>query len=186
MRALVFIIESLVQIYLIVLLLRFWLPLLRADFRNPVAQGILKLTSPIVVPVRRILPSIGRIDSATIVLSFLIQFLLTLTILALQKSPAGYGEIALVAAFELVFLNLYIFMFAIVIYVLMSWIAPNTYNPVTALVATLVLPILQPFSRMLPKLGGIDISPLIVILLFQATIILLNDVLNNVRVQMLS
>ncbi len=176
MNALLFIIESLVQIYLVVLLLRFWLPLLGADFRNPVAQAIYKLTSPIVVPVRRVIPSIGRIDTATVLLAFLIQCLLTAVLVGLRGGTVELGGVAVFAVFELVYLNIYIFIFAIIVYVIMGWIAPNTYNPVTALVTTLVRPILQPFSRMLPKPGGIDVSPLIVILLFQATIILLDDI----------
>ena len=72
-RAIVFIIDQLTQLYLLVLLLRFWLPWVRADFRNALAQGVLKLTSPLVIPVRRIIPSIGRLDTATVLVAFAIQ-----------------------------------------------------------------------------------------------------------------
>ena len=74
-NALVFIIDALARLYLLVLLLRLFLPLMRADFQNPLAQAILKLTSPLVVPVRRILPPLGRIDTATVVIAFGIQYL---------------------------------------------------------------------------------------------------------------
>ena len=82
-QALYFIVKTLAQLFILLLLLRFWLPILRADFRNPVAQGILRFTSPLVVPVRRILPSIGRLDTATVLIAFVVQFLAVVVLLAL-------------------------------------------------------------------------------------------------------
>lgn len=174
--ALVFILKSLVGLYLLVLLLRFWLPFVRADFRNPVSQGILKVTSPLIAPLRRLIPSFGRLDTATVLVTFAIQYLLVLLILTIGNQTATVAEIALMSVFELILLNLKLFMIAIFIYVIMSWIAPATYNPATAIVSSLVRPILEPFSRILPKPGGIDISPIIVIILFQATIMIVEDI----------
>lgn len=188
MKALEFIIYSIVQLYLLVLLLRFWLPWLRADFRNPVAQGILKLTSPLIVPLRRVIPSVGRLDTATVLAAIVIQAFLIWLLLALPDTANDRGlvpnlpgaaaapiPILTTAIVDLALLSLRLFMFAIFIYVIMSWIAPGSYNPATAIVSTLVLPILRPFSSLLPKPGGIDISPVIVIILLQATIILVGD-----------
>ena len=73
-QALYFILKTLTQLYLLLLILRFWLPLLRADFRNPVAQGLLRLTSPLVVPFRRFIPPIGRIDTSTVLVAFIIEY----------------------------------------------------------------------------------------------------------------
>ncbi|MDH3338796.1 MAG: YggT family protein, partial [Gammaproteobacteria bacterium] len=76
--ALVFIINTIAQLYLLVMLLRLWLPWFRADFRNPIAQGILRLTSPLVIPVRRVIPPIGRLDTATVIVAFALQYLTVL------------------------------------------------------------------------------------------------------------
>ena len=87
--ALSFIIQAFAQLCLLVLLLRLWLPWFRADFRNPIAQAILRLTSLLVVPVRRIIPQIGRPDTATVIIAVAIQYLTILVLLALQKVSAG-------------------------------------------------------------------------------------------------
>src|SRR5210317_1741166 len=111
--ALVFIINTIAQLYLLVMLLRFWLPWLRADFRNPIAQGILRLTSPLVIPVRRVIPPLGRLDTATIIVAFALQYLTVLVILTISGISAGILPIALTALVDLVLLSLRLFTFAI-------------------------------------------------------------------------
>lgn len=173
--AIVFIIDQLTQLYLLVLLLRFWLPWVRADFRNALAQGILKLTSPLIIPVRRVIPSIGRLDTATVLVAFLIQSAAILLMLSIRKIPPDFLAVAITAALELGLLSALLFMFAIIIYVILSWFAPGVYNPASALLSMLVRPLLDPFSRIIPRIGGIDVSPVIVIILLQATMLVLAD-----------
>jgi YggT family protein len=172
-QALYFIIKTLTQLFLMLLLLRFWLPWLQADFRNPIAQGILRFTSPLIVPVRRLLPSVGRLDTATILVAFVIQFLAVYVALAMfgQKVPPAY--VALTAGIELVITSLNLFFFAIIIRIVLSWVAPQSYSPITALVNTIAEPVLAPFRRILPSAGGLDISPIFAIILLQASIIFL-------------
>ena len=172
-QALYFIVKTLTQLFILLLLLRFWLPILRADFRNPVAQGILRFTSPLVVPVRRILPAIGRLDTATVLIAFIIQFLLVIVLLALMGGRAGALPIAIVSIIELAILSLNLFFFVILIRIILSWVAPGNYNPVTALLHTLSEPILRPFRRLIPAIGGLDISPILAIVLLQAVVIFL-------------
>jgi YggT family protein len=173
--ALIFIIDTIARLYLLVLLLRFWLPVLRADFRNPIAQGILRLTSPIVVPLRRIIPPIDRLDTATVLIAFALQYLTVLVILAVSGVTAGFVPIAITSLIDLVSLSLNLFTFAIFIHIILSWIAPGTYNPATAFITMLVQPLLRPFRNRIPSLGGLDLSPLIVIILLQACILLVGD-----------
>lgn len=173
--ALIFIIDTLARLYLLVLLLRFWLPVLRVDFRNPIAQGILRLTSPIVIPVRRIIPPIDRLDTATVLIAFALQYLTVLAILAVSGVTAGFVPIAITSLIDLVSLSLNLFTFAIFIHIILSWIAPGTYNPATAFITMLVQPLLRPFRNRIPSLGGLDLSPLIVIILLQACILLVSD-----------
>lgn len=175
-QALYFIVKTLAQLFLLLLLLRFWLPLLRADFRNPVAQGILRFTSPLVVPLRRILPSIGRVDTATVLVAFVVQFVVVVVLLAITNRMAGPLPIAVVSVIELAILSLNLFFFVILIRVILSWVAPGNYNPVTALIATLSEPILRPFRRLIPSIGGLDVSPIFAIVLLQAVVIFLRTV----------
>jgi len=169
--ALVFIINAVAQLYLFVLLLRLLLPWLGADFRNPIAQAILKITSPVVVPLRRIIPPFGRLDTATVLVAFIIQYLLILVILLIYGQSAGFLEIAATALVDLVLLTLRLFVFAIIIRVILSWIAPGGYNPATAIIHTLTDRVLMPFRRIIPPLGGLDLSPLAAIILITAVTI---------------
>lgn len=175
-QALIFIVATLTQLYLFVLLLRLWLPWLGADFRNPLAQGILRLTSPLVIPVRRLIPPIGRLDTATVLVAFAVQYLMILVILLINGTMAGILPIAITALLDLVILSCRLFTFAIIIHIVLSWIAPGTYNPATALIASMVEPLLRPFRRIVPSLGGLDISPIFAIILLQAlSIVLVNE-----------
>ena len=172
-QALYFIIKTLTQLYLLVLLLRLWLPLLRADFRNPLAQGILRITSPLVVPLRRLLPSIGRLDTSTILVAFAIQYLTVLVLLVIRGHTVDTVPILITTIVELAILSLNLFFFVILIKILLSWIAPHTHNPATALLSTLAEPVLRPFRRIIPPIGGLDISPIFAIILLQAAVIFL-------------
>jgi YggT family protein len=175
-QALYFIVRTLAQLYLLLLLLRFWLPWLRADFRNPIAQGILRFTSPLIVPLRRFLPSIGRLDTATILVAFVVQYVTVLALLAIVRRSADTAEVALVSIIELAILSLNLFFFAILIRIVLSWVAPGNYNPITALLTTLSEPVLRPFRRLIPSIGGLDISPIFAIVLLQAAVIMLQSI----------
>lgn len=166
--ALIFVVSTFAQLYLLVMLLRFWLPWLNADFRNPIAQGILRLTSPLVIPVRRVVPPIGRLDTATVIVAFVLQYLTILAILAIIGDVKGMVPIAITSLIDLLILTLRLFTFAIFIHIILSWIAPGTYNPATAFISMLVDPVLRPFRRYIPPLGGLDISPIFAIILMQA------------------
>ena len=172
--AIVFIVNSLAQLYLFVLLLRLWLPWLGADFRNPIAQAILKLTSPVVIPLRRIVPPVGRLDTATILVAFIIQYITILLILIILGQTAGFAQIAITALVNLVLLSLKLFVFAIIILVILSSFAPAGYNPGKALIQTMTDRILAPFRRSIPPMGGLDISPIFAMIMIMAWTIVIS------------
>lgn len=172
--AIVFVINALTSLYLLVLLLRFWLPWLQADFRNPLAQGILRLTSPLVIPVRRIVPPFGRLDTATILVAFIIQYIAVLLMMLVVGQTAGIAPIAVTAIVKLVVLSINLFVYAIFIRIILSWISQGGYNPATAIITTLTEPVLRPFRRLVPPLGGFDISPIFAIILLVAATIIVN------------
>ena len=172
--AIVFIVNAITSLYLLVLLLRFWMPLLQADFRNPLAQGILRLTSPLVVPVRRIVPPLGRLDTATVLVAFVIQTVTVFLLLIIVGQTAGFVPIAVTAVVKLVVLSVNLFVYAIFIRVILSWVAQGGYNPATAIINTLTEPVLRPFRRVLPPMGGFDLSPILAIILLLAATIVIN------------
>jgi YggT family protein len=163
-----FLINTFVHLFLFVMLLRFWLPFLRADFRNPIAQGILRITSPLVVPIRRVVPSIGRLDTATVVIAFAIQYLGILVILTINGVSATIAPIALTALIDLVLLTMQLFKFAIFIFVILSWVAAGAYNPAAAFIAMIVEPVLRPFRNLIPPIGMLDLSALLAIIALHA------------------
>lgn len=173
-NAIVFIVNALTSLYLLVLLLRFWLPFLHADFRNPLAQGILRLTSPLIIPLRRIVPPIGRLDTATVLVAFIIQYLTVLLLLLILGRTAGIGPIALTAVVKLIVLSINLFVYAIFIRIILSWLSQGAYNPATEIITTLTEPVLRPFRRVVPPLGGFDISPIFAIILLLAATIVIN------------
>jgi YggT family protein len=172
--AIVFIVNALTSLYLLVLLLRFWMPWLRADFRNPLAQGILRFTSPLVVPVRRFVPSFGRLDTATVLVAFVIQYLTVLLLLLILGRSVGIAVVSLTALVKLVVLSINLFVFAIFIRIILSWIGQGGYNPATAIITTLTEPVLRPFRRIIPAMGGFDISPIFAVILLMAATIVIN------------
>ncbi len=174
-QALYFIVKTLAQLYLLLLLLRFWLPIMRADFRNPIANGILRITSPLVIPVRRIIPPIGRLDTSTILVAYILEFLLILVLLALRGLRVETLPIAITAILELAILSLNLFFFVILIKIILSWVAPQNYNPMTVLLNTMAEPVLRPFRRIVPAIGGFDLSPIFAIVLLKAAEIVLQS-----------
>jgi YggT family protein len=146
-------------------LLRFLFQVVRADFRNPISQAIVQLTNWLVLPLRRILPPIGRTDTASLVAVLLVQ-IAVVAIMATLSVGLIPGPLPLLvyAVFELLDKTLYAFQVAIFVYVLLSWIAPDAFNPGTRLVGSLCEPVIRPFRRALPNLGGLDISPMVALL----------------------
>lgn len=180
--ALIFVVKTFAQLYLFVLLLRLLLPWLRADFRNPIAQGVLRLTSPLVVPVRRIVPSLGRLDSATVLVAFAVQYLAILLVLVIGGITASVLPVALTALLDLVILICRLFTFAIFIHIILSWVARGIYNDATIFVSMIAQPVLRPFRRVIPPFGGLDISPLFAIMLLQVIEIIIRTELRPLPV----
>jgi YggT family protein len=173
-NAIVFVINSIAQLYLLVLLLRLLLPWMGINFNNPISQAILRLTSPLVIPVRRILPPIGKLDTATILIAYGIQYLTILVIVLILKWTPSIVPIAITAAVNLVILTVRLFVFAIIIRIILSWLGGSgSHNPAIALIGAITEPVLRPFRRIIPAIGGLDISPVFAIILLSAAAILI-------------
>ena len=173
-NALVFILRTLFDLYILTFAMRLLLQWAAVDKRNPLVQFILRVTNPLVIPLRRRLPPIGRIDTATLMVRGGLQLLATLLVVRISciVGPEILPVLAL-AVLNIARLALSIFTWSIIIYVVLSWVSPGGYNPGAALVAAIVEPVLAPFRRLIPTIGGLDLSPLFALIAIQAVSMLL-------------
>lgn len=174
MNALVFIVDTLLSLALFVVLARLLLQWARADFRNPIAQAIVRITNPLILPLRRVLPPVGKIDTASVVAVVLVTIIKVGIIFALT----GYGTPGLqlwvrAVAVELVQVLLHAYLYAILVYALLSLIAPGGYSPLQSVLGSVCEPVLRPFRRLIPPIAGIDLSPLWAMIAIQAILLLL-------------
>lgn len=161
-EALIYIIQTLGSLYLLIVLLRFILQLVRADFYNPLSQFTVKATQPLLKPLRRFIPSIAGLDTASLVLAVLVQLLLMVVTLSLMSfNPLSVIPQLLVwSLIGVTSLFFKVFFFALIVSVILSWVAPGSHNPGAQLVNQLCEPLLAPFRKLLPNLGGLDLSPI--------------------------
>ena len=174
MSAIVYIVETLLSLALFVVLARLLLQLTRADFRNPIAQAIVQLTNPLIVPLRRVLPPIGKVDTASVVAVLLVAGVEVAVLAALRGAglPDWLGWLDAVAL-EIAHTLLWTYCYAILIYWLLSFIAPGGYSPLQAVLTSLCEPVLRPFRRFIPSVAGLDLSPLWATIAIQAILILI-------------
>ena len=173
-QAAIFLIDLIFGLYVLAILLRFLLQRAGADFYNPISQLLYSLTNPALQPLRHLVPAVGGIDWATIVLLFLVQGA-ELSLIAWLGS--GHllplpGLLILTLA-SLLKLAIYIYIFLLIIQVVISWINPGAYNPITGLMYQVTEPLLRPARRLVPPAGGFDWSVLVVLVCLQLALILL-------------
>ena len=159
--AAIYIVQTLGSLYLLIVLLRFILQLVRADFYNPISQFIVRATQPILRPLRRVIPGFAGVDFASLVLALIVQ----LVVMAIIIKLMGYALPAILqllvwSLVGITALFLKIFFFALIISVILSWVAPHSHNPAAVLVYQLCEPVLAPIRRFLPSMGGLDLSPI--------------------------
>jgi len=173
MSALIFIIDTLLSLALFVVLARLLLQWTRADFRNPICQAIVRLTNPLILPMRRVLPPMGKVDTASVVAVLIVAFVKVGIVFAL--SGLGWPSALLwvrTVAIELARTILWTYFYAIFMYALLGLIAPGGYSPLQSVLATVCEPVLRPFRRVIPGVAGIDLSPLWAGIAIQAILIL--------------
>ncbi|MFO7992694.1 MAG: YggT family protein [Marinobacter sp.] len=154
--------------YLTIVLLRFLLQLARADFYNPISQFAVKATNPLLRPLRRFIPGWGGIDGAALVLAVIIQAITFFLILfALNSGVPSINPLTLLSWSILNVLDLIvkIYFWSVIAVVVVSWIAPQSNHPAIQLVAQITEPVMRPVRSVMPSLGGLDLSPIIVFLI---------------------
>lgn len=157
----IFLVQVVFGAYIMVVMLRFLLQLFKADFYNPISQFIVKLTAPVLKYLQRIIPGLGGLDLASVVLMWVLKAIELALIVTLAGLPLNPVMAFAWAVPELIELCINIFLFSILIQVIFSWVNPGAYNPLTSLIGYLTEPIMRPVRRMIPPMGGLDLSPMV-------------------------
>lgn len=175
--ALDFLFSTLLGLFTIACLLRCYLQLTGAPFRNPVSQAVVAVTNFAVRPLRRVVPAWGRLDTASLLLALLTQLLLQLMLLWLHDFPLlvadnqVYLAVFGLAALAQIKYSLYIWLYAVILQVILSWI--NPFTALAPVLDSLTRPLLHPLQPLIPRAGGVDLTPLVVFILIQLVLMLL-------------
>ncbi len=162
-----FLIQTLFTLYIYVVMIRVILGLAHADFYNPFSQFILTITNPVLRPLRKFIPSVGRIDTAAIVLIFILKFLELFIRNYLINGSVVIAPLIVPTIFALINMVLNLFIFAIIVLVIISWIAPHMQsmqNPLVSILRSVTDPLMRPARKYIPRVGIFDLSPLVVLI----------------------
>lgn len=161
-----YLIQTLLTLALLAVVLRFLLQLVRADFYNPISQFLARLTNPLVLPLRRVVPSLGGLDLSSLLLALVLQMAAIVALLALNGvGPPNIGLLLVWSVLGVLGLMVNIYFFALLAMIILSWIAPASRHPALLLLFQLTEPVMAPFRKMLPNMGGLDFSPILVFIL---------------------
>lgn len=168
-----YLVGTLINLYVSAVLLRLLLQWVRADFYNPLSQFLVKLTNPALVPLRRVIPSMGRLDTASVVLMLALEFVAIWLVSAISGDPMGLAQMLAFSIIKLLMTLLMTYFFLIILAVILSWLAQGTRHPAVPLVFQLTEPVLRPIRRFIPPIAGIDLSPLFALIAIRFLILLL-------------
>ncbi|UOA09615.1 YggT family protein [Methylobacter sp. S3L5C] len=163
----IFLIDTLFSLYILAVLLRFLLQWCGGDFYNPISQFLVKITHPPLKILRRFVPSIGKIDTSALILVLVLQMLADFSILLLKGVTINIGALTILSITQLISLLINVLVFAVFARALLSWINQGSFNAAASILATLTEPLLDMCRKVIPSMGGIDLSPLAALLLLQ-------------------
>jgi YggT family protein len=174
-QAIAFVLHAIASLFILAALVRFWMQAFRAPSRNPIAQFTMALTDWAVKPLRRVIPGIANLDWSSLVVALAIEFVLQVLLLLLLggsplENPAVLSVLLFASFVALVRLSIYVFMGALIIGVALSWV--NPHHPVAPFFDALIAPFMKPVRRVIPPIGGVDISPIFVFIFFQLLLML--------------
>jgi YggT family protein len=160
--ALLFLVRTLSDLYVLAFVMRFIFQLIRLSYDNPLAQAVVQITNPLVVPARRMLPSARRIDLPTLIVIIALECIATLLLLLILRYVPTLPQFLAFVLLRLAALVIWFYIFTLIVYVAVSWLAGGAYNPMMSVLSEIVTPILRPVRRMLPPMSGIDLAPMLV------------------------
>ena len=160
----IFLVRSVTGLVVLFLNLRFLMQASRADYYNPIAQGIVRATNPIITPFRNLLPVVGQFDLANMFVAIACQTLGIIVIFFIAGGPAFAPVYPLWAVVGILSSILNIYFFALIVMVIASWLAPYSNHPGLALIRDITEPVCEPVRRLIPAVGGLDFSIIVVFL----------------------
>lgn len=163
----IFIIDSVLSLYILAIMLRFLLQWCRADFYNPVSQFLIKITHPPLKLLRRYIPPVGKIDTSCLVFALGLQMLADFLILLLKGMSISIGALTLLAMSELISMLFDILIYSVLARAILSWINPAGFDSVSSVLTSLTEPMLDTCRKFVPDFGGVDASPLAALILLQ-------------------
>lgn len=174
-QAIAFVVDAIASLFILAALLRFWMQALRAPSRNPIAYFSMALTDFAVKPLRRVVPGMFKLDIASLLVALLFEFVLQVILWMLAggspaENPGALSVVLFFAFVKLIRLTIYIFMGAIIIQAVLSWVSP--YHPVAPFFDALAKPLLRPVQKAIPPIGGVDITPVFVLIFLQLLLML--------------
>jgi len=173
-EAIIFLVKLFFDIYILALILRYLLTIVRVDSLNPLSTLIMKVTNPLLKPLRKTIPGYFGIDWASIISLFLVQAIeIILVALIITGGIPAFSGLTMLTIAYLLRTILYIYLFIIIIQVIISWINPNVYNPITTIMYQISEPILKPIRQFIPSSGGLDFSPLVALIIINLLMILI-------------
>ena len=168
-----YLIGTLIDLYVSAVMLRLLLQWVRADFYNPVCQFLVKLTNPVLVPLRRVIPAIGKLDTASVVLMIALEILSVWIVSQIGSADLAIQQIVVFALIKLMATLLWILFFLIIVSVILSWVGARARHPAIPLVYQVTEPVLAPFRKVIPPIAGIDLSPLFALIAIRFLLLLL-------------
>ncbi|MFT5140700.1 MAG: YggT family protein [Lysobacterales bacterium] len=171
--ALTYLISTLFDLYIMAVILRLILQWVKADFYNPLSQFLVKITSPLLVPLRRAIPSIGKLDTAAVVLAVTLEVLSLFIITSINSISLSWPQIILLAFTKLLMAVLWLYFFLILAVVIISWAGRGARHPIIPLMYQLTEPVLRPIRKVIPQIGGFDLSSMFALIAIRFLILLL-------------
>ncbi len=166
-NALFYLVSTLFEVYLWIVMLRMIMQMVRADFYNPISQLVWQLTQPIVRPLQRVLPKVGPVDTAAALLLVVVAVVYVYVATAVLRVAVTPLAAVWFALLKLMVLALNLYTFALVVQAILSWVGPGVNNPAGSILWSMNEPLLRPVRRVIPPFSGLDLSPLVVIVLLQ-------------------
>lgn len=163
----IFLLNTLFTLYISAVLLRFLLQYWGGDFYNPISQFLVKITHPPLKILRRYIPAAGKMDTSALVLVFILQMLAYFSIALLKGISISIGALAILSVAELLELLVNIFIFAVFVRAILSWGSPDNFDAAASILISLTEPLLRVGRKFIPDMGGVDLSPLVVLLFLQ-------------------
>ena len=171
--AIIYLISTLIGLMVVAILMRLLLQWVRADFYNPLCQLLVKVTNPLIVPARRIIPSIGKLDTASVVVILVLELIEIFSIDQLRGVDSSPELLILFVFKKLIFTLLMTYFVLIIARVIVSWIAQQSRHPIIPLIYQLTDPVLKPISKLVPPISGFDLAPLVALIALRFLLLLL-------------